>query len=167
MSFFTNKHVITAMVVAPILAVISYFTVDMVVKEAPTAAVPGQSYPLLAKPNCRYTSGACTLVNADFKSELVVISEASRDVLQLTASHTLQDVKIGFSRVKEDPPAEPQSMRAQDAKHKVWSIALPLKANEENKLVIAILSNGSHYYAETAMGFAEYKTSFHKDFTQN
>lgn len=154
------------MVVAPILAVISYFAVDMVVKEAPKVAVLGQSYPLVARPNCRYTSGVCTLANSDFESKLVVVKEANRDVLQLTASHTLQDVKIGFSRVDDEPPAAPQSMSAQDVEHKVWSIKLPVVADKNNKLVVAILSNGSHYYAETAMGFADYKTSFEKDFTQ-
>lgn len=167
MSFFTNKHVIVAMVVAPILAVVSYYAVDLVVKERPQAAEQGQSYRLVAKSNCRYTSGACNLVNSEFKSQLVVLKQDSGEVLQLTASHALQGVKVGFSAADDEPPAEPLAMWSGDDAHKVWSIALPVVADQNNKLVIAMLSGGSHYYAETTLGFAEYKTTFNKDFTQN
>jgi len=61
----TNKHLIIAMIVAPILAVIAYYGVDRVVSETPHKAVKGQSYPLAAKSNCRYKSGECTLKNGD------------------------------------------------------------------------------------------------------
>lgn len=53
----TNKHVVIAMLVAPVLAVIAYFAVDASVSEPPKAAQPGQSYPLAVRSNCRYTSG--------------------------------------------------------------------------------------------------------------
>jgi hypothetical protein len=59
--FFKNKHVITSMIVAPILAIISYFTVDYYVAEVPHKAKQGQSYKMLVKPNCRWASGACVI----------------------------------------------------------------------------------------------------------
>lgn len=167
MSFFTNKHVIAAMIVTPVLAVAGWYAVDLLVKERPQTAQPGASYPLVAKSNCRYTSGVCTLVNSNFKSSLVVVRQNGRDVLRLTASHTLQDAKVGFSAASDQPPAAPQTMQSSDAEQKVWSIELPVAATEKNKLVIALRANDAHYYAETTMGFAEYKTSFNKDFTQN
>ena len=71
MGFFTNKHVITAFIVAPILAVLSYYAVDLLLKEQPHVAVAGSSYPLVAQSNCRYTSGRCDLKNADFVAQIV------------------------------------------------------------------------------------------------
>jgi hypothetical protein len=44
------------MIVAPILAIISYFTVDYYVAEVPHKAKQGQSYKMLVKPNCRWAS---------------------------------------------------------------------------------------------------------------
>ncbi len=41
----TNKHVVIAMLVAPVLAVIAYFAVDASVSEAPKAAQPGKKLP--------------------------------------------------------------------------------------------------------------------------
>ena len=65
-----NKHVVIAMLVAPILAVIAWYGVDSIVAERAKAAKPGDSYPLVARSNCRYDSGACDLVNNDFKLTL-------------------------------------------------------------------------------------------------
>ena len=65
-----NKHVVIAMLVAPILAVIAWYGVDSIVAEQAQVAKPGDSYPLVARSNCRYDSGACDLVNNDFKLTL-------------------------------------------------------------------------------------------------
>ena len=62
-----NKHVILAMLIAPVLAIIAWFSVDYFVAERPHEARPGASYPLVAKPNCRRLSERCDLVNEDFR----------------------------------------------------------------------------------------------------
>lgn len=167
MKFFTNKHVITAFIVTPILALGGYYAVDLVVKEKPQPAVEGQSYPLSAKSNCRYTSGECDLQNAEFKSQLVVVNEGDFQLLTLSASHALQDVKVGFRDMamnSDEGDIMPVAMNMVGDDMKSWSIEMPMEANEDTQLMVAMLSNGSHYYAETTMAFSEYKTSFNKNF---
>jgi len=61
MSVLKNKHLVIAMLVAPVLAVLSYFALDVLVGERPKPAEEGQSYPLVEKPDCRYASGHCGL----------------------------------------------------------------------------------------------------------
>ena len=63
---FTNKHVIVALIVAPVLSVLAWYAVGSFTGEQPTPAEPGQSYPLVEKSNCRYPSGECELENEDF-----------------------------------------------------------------------------------------------------
>ena len=70
MSTFKNKHLVVAMLVAPILAILAWYAIDVLVGEKPRPAEEGQSYPLAEKPNCRYGSGACGLKNADFELQL-------------------------------------------------------------------------------------------------
>jgi len=67
---FTNKHVIIAMLVAPVLAIMAWFAVDYFIGERPHAAKEGAAYTLIAKSNCRYDSGQCDLENSDFKLNL-------------------------------------------------------------------------------------------------
>ena len=61
MSFLKNKHVITAMMVAPLLAVASYFMVDLVVQEPALEPVAGQAYHLIAKSNSALVVAIVTL----------------------------------------------------------------------------------------------------------
>ena len=42
MPFYKNKHVVVAMLVAPVLALIGYFSVDALVAEKPHAAQAGE-----------------------------------------------------------------------------------------------------------------------------
>ncbi len=61
-----NKHVVIALVVTPILAVLAWFAVGAWLGEKAKLPEQGQRYPLVAKSNCRYPSGFCTLENNDF-----------------------------------------------------------------------------------------------------
>jgi hypothetical protein len=74
---FKNKHVITALIVTPILAVLGYFSMDYIVSERPHQAVAGGNYQLVQLPNCRYASGKCELKNGNFK--VVVTGETEID----------------------------------------------------------------------------------------
>ena len=167
MSFFTNKHVITAFIITPVLAMAGYYATDLVVKEKPQNAVAGQSYPLLAQSNCRYTSGECDLVNEDFKSNLVVVDENGEQMLSLTSSHSLQGVSVGFTDVTQavdSSDVPPSSMKSVSEDMKSWRIDMPMQATDKTKILIAMRSNGSNYYAETTMGFTKYETTFKQDF---
>ncbi len=170
--FFKNKHVIIAMIVAPILAVISYYMVDQVVKERPHTAIKGNSYPLHAKSNCRYTSGECDLVNESFKVKLIVEKQSQEHILKLISSHPIEGVKVGFSASSTQAESvveavNPSSMHASNDKYLDWSITLPNKPNPDTKLIIAMSVNGVRYYAETRMTFSDYKTSFNKNFRKD
>lgn len=164
MSFFRNKHVIIAMIVAPILAVVTYYAVDGIVKERPHVAVAGQAYPLVAKSNCRYTSGECDLENAEFKSTLSVESELG--VISLKSSHALKNATIGFVQA-DGNESQPALMSSQDDSHTVWKMKLPLEVDASTVARLAIEANGAFYFAETTMGFSDYATSFQKDFRKN
>lgn len=165
MSFFTNKHVITAMIVAPVLAFLSYYLVDSAVREQPNVAEQGQSYPLVAKSNCRFTSGVCDLENADFSAQLTVEKVGAQARLLLTSPHQLQQVNVGFKRPDDEQTSGsvmPQKM-SQDTAGK-WQITVPVMMDQDTNLMLVVQSSGVNYYAETSMAFSEYQTSFNKKF---
>ena len=51
-----DKHVVMAMIVAPILAIFAWVGVDYIVAEKAQPAEPGSMYPLVARSNCRKTA---------------------------------------------------------------------------------------------------------------
>ena len=162
MTFFKNKHVITAFIVTPILAFLGYYLVDLIVKETPQAAVAGQNYKLVAKSNCRYTSGECDLVNGGFKSTLTVNQDGQNKTLVLTSNHPLQGVTIGL--VSDDKESKPVKMSSYGNESLLWSMPLTAQINETTELRVAIAAKDSYYFAQTTLGFIEYKTSFEKTF---
>ena len=162
MSFFKNKHVITAMIVAPLLALATYYIIDLVVKESPQKAVAGNAYKLVAKSNCRFTSGTCDLVNGSFTSEIRVEQSGNKQLLRLTTSHELQNARIGFvtSNGEETNPVE---LIASDDSLKQWELYFNHSADANTAMRIALTADGAHYLAETTMTFGSYETSFGKD----
>ena len=68
---------------APVLGVVAYFGVGAMFGEKPMPAVAGQSYQLIEKSNCRYSSGQCGLKNVDFElkpsSDATLNTDASLD----------------------------------------------------------------------------------------
>ncbi len=164
MSFFKNKHVIIALIVAPVLAVVTYFAVDGLVKERPHIAQEGQAYPLVAKSNCRFSSGECSLENADFKSTLKVSYDDG--LVLFSSSHALQKATIGFLHSDGDESA-PTQMIAENASNTLWQTQLPSKTDTQTIARIAVEASGAYYFAETTMGFSEYSTSFDKDFRKS
>jgi hypothetical protein len=163
MSFFKNKHVVTAMIVAPILAIASYYLVDLLVREQPQAAVAGQAYPLIAKSNCRYTSGRCDLENANFKSSLTLVSADTGQQLQLTSNHPLEQAQAGFVMENGDEIA-PVKLTQLDATATHWGMPIVDAMAPETTIRVALRAQGTHYFAETSMAFGDYQTTFNKDF---
>lgn len=161
---FKNKHVIVAMIVAPILAVIAYFAVDLVVSEKPKQAQAGQSYSLAALPNCRYPSGHCTLKNGTFEIDLKA-QEVGVNVLtlELTSKHVLQGAKAALV---SDPKqaGEPIDMQAGDSEGLNWSIELEGEQTDSAMIRLVVAAEGALYFGETGLEFTHYETSFGKDF---
>lgn len=166
MTFFTNKHVITAMIVAPILSVLAYFLVDLAVKEQPQKAVAGNAYKLIAKSNCRFSSGSCDLVNGSFKSTLRVTQEQGVKTLHLMSENPLQNASVGFV-TSSDGETGPFDFVAKVNDGNAWTTELNVPADEYTILRVVLVANGAHYYAETTMGFSNYETSFSRDFRKD
>lgn len=164
MVFTNNKHLIVAIIVAPVLAVLSYLFVDALVKEQPQPAVEGENYPLTAQSNCRYTSGRCDLENADFRVSLAVTDKDKQPVLVLTANYDLDNALIGFSDTDEQTSVQPSQMQASSKDKKSWSIELPAATDINTQLMLVMFANGSRYYADSTMEFRDYQTTFYKTF---
>ncbi len=143
---FTNKHVIIAMLVAPLLAVMAWFGVGYLTAEKPGPAQPGQSYPLVEKSNCRYDSGFCDLENEEFKLVLSLVEDSPGSVLQLDASHALDSVLLAVASQGGDE--QPLPMQAVGADGLVWRLTLGRLPTVEQRIRVVALRGGVQYFVE-------------------
>ena len=150
---FTNKHVVIAMIVAPILSVLAWFAVGQFTGEQPRVAEPGQSYPLVEKSNCRYHSSACDLENEDFKLRLSLHQGSTGPEFLLTASHALEGVVLAVGPVDEQP--QPSPMRASDGQGLEWRIALGEQPAADERILLVARSAGSSYFADASTTFLQ------------
>lgn len=169
---FTNKHVVIALIVAPILAVIAYFATDSLVGEKPQQAEAGKSYPLATLPNCRYPSGHCTLKNAEFEIDMKVAQAGvNMMTLNLTSKHPLQGAKVALAGSAADSNNDytneshgPQDLIATDDTALHWTVDLSGEHTEASQLQIVVAAADSFYFGETRLEFIDYETSFGEDF---
>lgn len=149
---FKNKHVVIAMLVAPVLAIMAWFAVDYFVAERPHAAQPGSAYTLIAKSNCRYASGECDLENADFKLTIrPEMVSASSVALTLTASHALQSAAMGL--VDGDDSNPPTPMTQANEAGTEWQGLLPSPGSDDATIRVAVTANDATWYAEVPVVF--------------
>lgn len=151
--FFTNKHVVIAMIVAPILAIIAWFAVGYFVSEPPQPPQAGKSYKLAAKPNCRWESGQCDLWNGNFEIHLeaVPLADGSLD-LRLKSSFPLQGAKVAVvPDGSEDAP--PLDMNREDFTHTRWFLRMETPPRGEDRLRMALKMDDSFYYVDTSTRF--------------
>lgn len=149
---FTNKHVVIAFIVAPILAVLAWFATGQLAGERPEAAVPGQSYPLVAKSNCRYPSGACDLENEDIRLRLSAATEGGSELI-LSSSHPLDGVVLGVGEAEEE--TQPVMMRAVDGQGLEWRLELGSSPRFDQRVRLVAMAGGSSYFADAATAFLE------------
>ena len=164
---FKNKHIIAALIVTPILAIIAYFATDYFVSEKPHKALPGEAYELAEKPNCRYNSGRCGLKNADFTVDITA-QHLDENYLNLTlkSAFPLQGARLAMV---DDPeqPGEPRPMKNQNAQRTEWTITLSQPKTDSSRLRMVLAAGESVYYGDTSTAFLDYQTSFEKDFRGN
>jgi len=157
---FRNKHLIAAMLIAPILALVAYFGVDAMVSEKPMQAEAGQSYALVAMPQCRYSSGHCTLKNSDFKVEIKPLQVSGNSmVLKLHSVFPLQAAKIALVQ-NPNMPGSPSAMHAIDDKRQDWRITIQGAHEKTSQLRLVVIAKDAYYYGETGLEFLTYATSF-------
>jgi len=161
MNILKHKHLILAMFVAPVLAIIAYFSVDYVVSEKPQAAIQGGTYKLAAKSNCRYQSGVCTLKNGDIEVQLHARRIDER-LVELSMHSELPIQNAIISHVVGDLASEPVVM-LQGAAAADWSVLLELPDPQNTRLRLALNIADTMYYAETTAVFIDYETSFSRD----
>jgi hypothetical protein len=149
----TNKHVITALLVAPILAIIAWFGVDYLVAEKAQPAEPGTMYPLVARPNCRYDSGQCDLANRDFKLSIRPVElQASRTILSLESEFVLEQVRFALV-LGDDEVLGSAALTQTPEGDTLWVINLPAHADPEAALRVAVTVQQSVYFAEVPVIF--------------
>jgi len=148
-----NWHVVAALLVAPVLAILAWFAVDRFVAERPHVAKPGQDYSLVAKSNCRWPSGACDLINESFRLTLMPAAlDATALRLRIESRFPLSAATVGLAPaagVSSDPVAF--SPAGDDAT--VWSGTLPAPRGEGAVLQIVVSADGSRYFAEVPVVF--------------
>ena len=162
MNILKNKHLILAMFVAPILAIIAYFSVDHFVSEKPQAAQQGSTYKLVARSNCRYQSGACTLNNGDIEVQILATRISNGDIeLSMHSDMPIQNIIISYVSVSYE--SEPTQMEMVSDEMTDWVTVVRLVEPEKSQLRLALNISGSVYYAETTAVFVDYETSFSRD----
>lgn len=159
MSVLTNKHVIIAMLVAPVLAVITYLAVDYKVSEKPHAAVQGSAYALVAKSNCRYASGRCTFINGDINIEIRTQHEANGFVnYSLKTDLPLDGLKLGFTQAG-DPLLFPQVIPIDESLTQ-WQLGFDASKAQDSSLQLVVKIDDVLYYGETTTIFSRGEAGF-------
>lgn len=153
-----NKHVIAASIITPILAIIAYFATDYIVSEKPHQAITGSSYPLVAKSNCRYKSGKCTLSNGDMNIELIPLINNDKMNIQLKSEWPLQGIQVAIT--SNNAKTTPQKMKPIDNEKTQWVIQIKDKLDDDTKLRIVLSARDVLYYSEVRTDFTQYHTSF-------
>ena len=162
MNFLKNKHLVLAMFVAPVLAIIAYFAVDHVVSEKPHLAQQGSSYKLAAKSNCRYQSGQCTLHNGDVEVN-VFVKRVTDSLIELTLQSNMPAQNVLASFVGASTTEEPVVMQSFVPEKNVWSGTFDVVDPEKSNLRLALEVSGSVFYAETSAVFINYDTTFSRE----
>lgn len=151
---FTNKHVVVAMLVAPVLAIMAWFAIDYFIGERPHAAQEGAAYTLIAKSNCRYDSGQCDLENSDFKLSIRPTSVSPGSVqLEMTSAFPLQSATLGL--VDDGTPALPSPMTATNADALHWTTRMDSPSGENSAIRVAVTAEGATWYAEVPTVFLD------------
>jgi hypothetical protein len=153
MSFFKNRHVVVATLVAPLLGLGAYFGMGFIFGERPQPAETGQSYKLVEKPNCRYASGLCGLKNVDF--ELTIRFEqlgSDRLLLKLDSENPLDGIKLALVKNGTEE-GEPRDMQPAGKDGLNWSLDIPIPDPERDRLRLVAASMQTLYFGDVAMKF--------------
>ena len=157
MSILKNRHIVVAMLVAPVLALVAWFGADYLIGERPQAAIVGQSYPLAEMPGCRYAGGACGLKNEDFELQIAFIPAApTRVTLQVESAFPLDGIVVALVS-PNGAENEPRPLRRAEPGGRSWTIDLQRPQPDRDRLRIAASAAGSEYFGEVATRFAQAK----------
>lgn len=150
-----NKHVVVALIVAPILSIMAWYAIGQLAGEKPAAAEPGKTYKLVARSNCRYASGSCDLHNAGFQLTIEPdMLTASSVALTMTSSHALQGAALGLVE-SSTAEGEPSPMTPSGNDGMRWQGLIPRPASSDQRIRVAVIAQGATWYAEVPVIFLE------------
>ncbi len=152
-----NKHIIVALLVTPVLAILAWFAVGALVGEKAQRAQPGQSYPLVERSNCRYDSGQCDLRNEDLKLSITLDGGASHPRLLLSSSAALDGALLAVAQAGDSSPGAqaPLAMLRQDSAGHRWALALDELPAPGQRLRVVVQTGGSNFFAEASTTFLD------------
>lgn len=138
---------------APLLALLAWFAIDFFTGETPHAAVQGQSYALVEKPNCRYDSGLCGLKNNDFELELSYRRiSGDRLTLDLTSVFPLDGVLLAVV-ISETDDKNPVPMKPAAPGGLKWSLDVRIAEPESDRIRLVASAQGTVYYGDASTQF--------------
>lgn len=141
----TDKHIIVALLITPVLAILAWLAMDQLVGEKASPALAGSSYPLAEQSNCRYSSGRCELANGDFQLALEMVAGE----LRLSSSHPLDGVLLSVRSPALNLP--PVTMNAIDQSRLHWRIPLARTPRAGERIRVAVRADGSAYFGEASI----------------
>jgi hypothetical protein len=148
-----NKHVVVALIVAPILAILAWFAVGSLVGEKAHVAEPGAAYPLVARSNCRWESGECELVNNDLEMTILPLElGAQYTKLSLDSELPLTQATFALLANGSEVAANAEHDASPDAPAQM-TVTIPAFADPEATLRVAVTVKESLYFAEVPVVF--------------
>ena len=161
-SFFKNKHMILAMFIAPVLAIIAYFATDHIVSEKPHKVQQGKTYKLAGNPNCRYPSGRCTLRNGDIEVNIRLerISNATFKLV-MQSNTPVQHALASFAKDRTEP--QPTTLYRSAADTETWNAEFGQGDVENSTMRLVLEISDTIFYAETPAVFIDYETTFSRE----
>jgi len=148
-----NKHVVIAMIVAPILAILAWFAVGSMVGEKAQVAEPGAAYPLVARSNCRWASGECELANNDLQMTILPLELGAQYTrLSLDSEFPMTQATFALLLNGNEVVASAEYDTAADAPAQM-TVTIPAFADPEAMLRDAVTVHESVYFAEVPVVF--------------
>jgi len=151
-----NKHVIAALLTAPVLVILTWFAAGALFGEKPRPAQAGRAYPLIEKSNCRYPSGQCDLENQALRLTLRARSEPHL-CLELRSSHAMESVQLSVADPGQE--AAPRALEAVGDDGRTWRLVIAHLPAPPQRILLAATRGGSAFFAETSTAFLEPRES--------
>ena len=153
-SVFTDKHVVIALLVAPILAIASWYAVGWLAGDLAESEVAesGQAYPLLERSGCRYEGGECRVSNGDFILTLTMGTVDNEGAIYIQSALPLESLLVGLRSSGDRPPlaAQRQSNNTRD-----WMFLGQEPIASDDALRIVAVTGGAAYFGEVSLTFTQ------------
>ena len=155
-----SRHVVVALLVAPLLAVFAWFAVGWMAGDTPETAQPAQAgadYPLIERSGCRYAGGECRLENADVKW---VVSVDDNHVVTVRSVIPLDALMVGLRSQPSVPPVaaaigEDQASQSVTSAEQIWRVRLTQAPDSSDALRLVATAGGARYYGEASLTFTD------------